>query len=218
MAVGFIVVQAIRQPDDGFHGQVLTQDVFDLLAVQVRVAVMVEQAFFGGDQGAFPVHMDRTAFQHEAFGVIALAALHLQHLGGQLLVTVPRRVQATLEATPGVEAPVHATHFASVVDHEGWAGVAHPGVVIADFHHADIGQVELATGVFVLASGNRHGDRLETGDGLGQGHVGGLGRLATQAPVVRALRPDHPDLALRRPFGGHVETVGAGGGVEGFHG
>ncbi|MNZ16497.1 hypothetical protein D3C78_334740 [compost metagenome] len=218
MAIGFVVVQAIGQPDDGLHRQVLTQDLFDLLTVQVRVAVAVEQALFGSDQGALTVHMDRAALKHEAFGLVALATLHFQHLGCQLLIAVPRRVQAAVEAAPGVEAPIHTAHFARIVDDEGRAGITHPGVVVADFHHTDVGQVQLTAGVFVLAGRNSNGNRLEAGDGFGQGDVGSLGRLASQAPVVRTLGPDHPHLALRRPFGGHVETVGAGGGVEGFHG
>ncbi|MNO64267.1 hypothetical protein D3C76_549930 [compost metagenome] len=218
MAVGFVVVQAVRQPDHGVDRQVLAQHRLDLFAAQVRVAVAVEQAFLGGDHGAFAVHVDRATFQHEALGLVALAALHFQYLGGQFLVTVPGRVEAALETAPGIEAPVHTAHFAVVVDDEGWAGIAHPGIVIADFHHADVRQVELATGVFVLASGNPHGHRLEAGDGLGQRHMRSLRRFATQAPVVRTLRPDHPDLGLRRPFSGHMEAVGTGGGVEGFHG
>ncbi|MNJ63633.1 hypothetical protein D3C77_595490 [compost metagenome] len=162
--------------------------------------------------------MDRTALKHEAFGVITLAALHFQDLGGQLLVAVPRCVQAAVEAAPGIEAPVHATHFTLVVDDEGRAGVTHPGVVVADLDHTDVRLVELAAGIFVLASRNRDGYRLEAGNGLGQGHMGSLRRLAAQAPVVRAFRPDHPYLGLRGPLGGHVETIGTGRGVEGFHG
>ena len=162
--------------------------------------------------------MDRTTFKHETFGLIALAALHFQHLGGQLLVAVPRRVQAAIEAAPGIEAPIHTAHFAMVVDDEGWAGVTHPGVVVADFDHTNVRLVELATGVFVLAGGGRDGYRLEAGNGLGQGYVGGLRRLAAEAPVVRALWPDHPHLGLRGPLGGHVETIGTGCGIEGFHG
>ena len=104
-----------------------------------------------------------------------------------------------------------------VVDDEGRAGVTHPGVVVADFHHADVGDIELTTGVLVLAGRDGDGNRLEAGDGLGQRHMRSLRRLAAQAPVVRALWPDHPDLGLRRPFGGHMETVGTRGRVEGFH-
>ncbi|MNE39930.1 hypothetical protein D3C80_1339120 [compost metagenome] len=217
MAVGLVVVQAIRQPDDAVNCQVIAQNGFDLLTVQVRVAVVVEQAFLGGDQGAFTIDMDRAAFQHEAFGVVALAAFHLQHLAGHLLVAVPWRVQTTLEAAPGIEAPVDTTHFTAVVDDEGRAGITNPGVVVADFHHTNVRQVQTGAGVIVLSGGDGNGHRLETGDSLGQGHVGSLHRLATQAPVVRALGPDHPDLGLWRPFGRHVEAVGARGTGKRFH-
>ncbi|MCY1180434.1 hypothetical protein D9M73_208760 [compost metagenome] len=183
----------------------------------MRIAVVVEQALFGGDQGAFTIDVNRTAFKHEAFSVVALASLHLKDLAGHLLVTVPRRVQPALEAAPGIEAPVDAAHFAAVVDDKGRAGVTHPGVVVADFHHTDVRPVQTGTGVVVLSGRNGHGHRFETGDGLGQGHVCGLYRFAAQAPVVRTLGPDHPYLGLRRPFGWHVEAVGARGAVQGLH-
>ncbi|MNN05713.1 hypothetical protein D3C81_1184810 [compost metagenome] len=218
MAIGFVVEQAIRQPDDFIHSQVRTQHRFDFCAIHVRVAIAVEQAFFGGDQGAFAVDVNRTAFQHEAFGAVARAALDLEDLAADLRVTVPRRIQAAVKTAPGIEVPVHATDFATVVDDEGRTGVANPGVVAGHFHHTNIRHVQTGTGVFVLAGGNRHGHRFETGDGLGHCHVSGLCRFATQAPVVRALGPDHPGLGLRCPFGWHIEAVGARGAVQRGHG
>ncbi|MNG01708.1 hypothetical protein D3C84_847010 [compost metagenome] len=183
----------------------------------MRVAIAVEQAFFSGDQGAFAVDVNRAAFQHEAFGVVAIAPLDFQHFAGQLFITVPRRVQAAVEAAPGIEAPVDAAYVTAVVDDEGRPGVAHPGIVVADFHHTNVGGVQACARVVVLGRGNRHRHRLETGDSLGQGYVRGLYGLATQAPVVRALWPDHPDLCLWRPFGGHVKTVGAGSAGQRSH-
>ena len=49
-------------------------------------------------------------------------------------------------------------------------------------------------------------------------YVRRLRRFTTQTPVVRALGPDHPRLRLWRPFGGHVEAIGAGCAVQGGHG
>ena len=48
--------------------------------------------------GAFAIDMDRAAFQHEAFGVVALAPLHFQHLGRQFLIAVT--TPTTPVATP----------------------------------------------------------------------------------------------------------------------
>ena len=141
MAVGFIVEQAVRQPDHGVDGQVRGENRLDVLAPQMRVAVLVQQALFGGDQRAFAVDVDRAAFQHEAFGAVTVAVFDFEDLAGHLVVAVPRPVQAAVEAAPGVEGPVHAAHFTAGVGDEGRAGIAHPGVVGADFHQADIGDI-----------------------------------------------------------------------------
>src|SRR5690606_27248270 len=115
VAVGLVVEQAIRQPDHFVHAQVLGEYLLDLLAGEVRVAVLVEQAFPGGDQGAFAIDVDRAAFQHEAFGAVARAALDLEDLAGHLIVALPGPVQAAVEAAPGVEGPVHAANRAAGV-------------------------------------------------------------------------------------------------------
>nr|GEW27273.1 hypothetical protein [Tanacetum cinerariifolium] len=183
----------------------------------VRIAVGIEQTLFCGDERALAVYVDRAAFEHEVIGDVAWAAFDFQHFAGDLFIQVPRGVQPAVEAAPGIEAPIDAPYFTVVVDDEGRPGVTHPGVVIADLDDADIRYVQSRTGVVVLGSGYADSDRLEAGDGLGQSDVVVLHRLAAQAPVVRALWPDHPDLRLRRPFGWHVETIGAGGAVESSH-
>ncbi|MNP29382.1 hypothetical protein D3C76_1224040 [compost metagenome] len=161
--------------------------------------------------------MNRAAFQHEAFGVVTVTTFDFQHLAGQLLVAVPRCVQAAIEAAPGIEAPVDATHVTAVIDDEGRAGVAHPGIVVADFHHTNVWCVQAGTSVVVLGRGNRHRHWLETRNSLGQGNMGCLHGLAAQAPVIGALGPDHPDLGLWCPFGWHVKTVGTRGTGQGSH-
>ncbi|MNI25000.1 hypothetical protein D3C73_786370 [compost metagenome] len=218
MAVGFVVEQTVRQPDDFIHSQIRDEHRFDFCTVQVRVAIAIEQAFFGGDQRAFAVDVDRAAFEHEALGAIARTALDFEDLATDLRITVPRRIQTTVETAPGVEVPVHATDFTVVIDDKRRPGIADPGVVAGHLDNADIRHVQAGTGVFVLAGGNRHGHRFETGDGLGHCHVSGLCRFATQAPVVRALGPDHPGLGLRCPLGRHVKAVCARGAVQSGHG
>ncbi len=161
--------------------------------------------------------MDGAAFEHEALGAVALAALDLEDLARHLVVTLPWPVQAAIEATPGVEGPVHAAYFAAGIGHEGRPGVAHPGVVGGDLHQADTLVVQARTGIFVLRRADADGHRLELGDGLGHGAEGGLRRLAAVAPVVRALGPDHPGLAVGFPFRRHAEAIGARSAAQGRH-
>jgi hypothetical protein len=78
----------------------------------VRVAVAIKQAFAGGDQRTFAINMNRTAFQHKTFGVVARRALDFEDLAAHLLIAVPREVQPAVKPAPGVEVPVHAAYFA----------------------------------------------------------------------------------------------------------
>lgn len=211
VAVGLVVVEAVRQPDDALHRKVVAQGPLDLRLAQVRVAVVVEQAFLGGDQRAFAVDVDRAALEDEVVGAVAGAPFDLEDLACHLVVALPGEVQAAFEAAPGVEAPVDAAYIALVVDDEGRAGVADPGIVAADFHDADVAVVEACARVLVLPGAGADGDRLEARDGLGHRGEGRLGRLAAVAPVVRTFRPDHPGLLVGFPFGGHAEAVGAWG-------
>src|SRR5471030_2749576 len=157
--------------------------------------------------------MNTTAIENGTTTALALAALDLKDLAAHLRVTVPRRVQTAIKTAPRVEVPVHTTDFTTVIDDEGWAGVADPGVVAGHLDNTNIRHIQTGAGVFVLTGGNRDGHRLKTGDGLGHCDVCGLRRFATQAPVVRALGPDHPGLGSCCPLGRHVEAVGAWGAV-----
>ena len=75
----------------------------------------------------------------------------------------------------------------------------------------------LRAGIFVLAGRHADGYRLKTRNGFGHRGVGRLGRLAAQAPVIRALGPDHPGLGLRSPFGRHMKAVSARRTVQSGH-
>src|SRR5450830_705593 len=103
MAVGFVVEQTVRQPDDLIHSQVGAQRSLNGCAVEMRVAVAVEQAFFCGDQGAFAIDVNRTAFQHKPFGAIARRAFDLENLAADLRVTVPRCIQATVKTAQALK-------------------------------------------------------------------------------------------------------------------
>ena len=217
MAVGFIIEQTIRQPDNLIHSQICTQHAFDFFAGQVRVAVAVHQALSRSNQRAFTVNVNRAAFQHKTFGVVTRATFYFQHLAAHLLVAVPRKVQTTVKPAPGVEIPVHTTHFTAVVDDKGRPAVAYPGIVAGHFDHTNIRHIKLRTGIFIL--GCRHPDshRFKARNGLGHCRVRRLRRLAAQAPVVRTLRPDHPGLGLRSPFGRHIKAVSARRTVQSGH-
>src|SRR5690606_29017221 len=140
--IGFVVVQAFRQPDDLVDCQMLAEQRLDLSTVQVRVAVWVEQAFFGGDQCALTINVNGATFQHEVGGAVTILALNLQNLLGDLLVAVPGCIQTAVEAAPGVEIPMHTAHVALGIAYERWPSIAYPGIVTAEFYNADVGMLQ----------------------------------------------------------------------------
>ena len=161
--------------------------------------------------------MKGSAFQHETLGAVTRATHQAKNLVRDLIIALPWPIQTTVKPAPGVEGPIYATQPTLGMGDEGRAGVTHPGIVCGQLDHADTRMAELQIGVLVLRRRHAHGDRLKAGDRAGHFSKSSLGWLGTQAPVVRALGPDHPGLAVWRPFGRHAVTIGAGRTVQGIH-
>ena len=63
MAVGMVVEQAVAEPDDAVAPRSRFSRSSTSSLVEARVAVGVEQALLGGEEGARPVAVDRSALQ-----------------------------------------------------------------------------------------------------------------------------------------------------------
>ena len=79
--------------------------------------------------------MDAAAFQHER-RFVTRQALDLQNLPSDQLVLVPGEIGTASQAAPSVELPIDTTNFAVPAPHEGWAAIAHPGVIRAHLDEA----------------------------------------------------------------------------------
>ncbi|MNM84522.1 hypothetical protein D3C81_966120 [compost metagenome] len=177
------------------------------------VAIAVEQALFGGQDAALAVALDAAQFGDQRCA-IAVEAFDFEDLAGDLVVLVPRIVQAAVEAAVGVEFEVDAAHFATlVIDHKTRAAVAEPGVVAGHFHHTHL-RWQLAARGGELCRRGAHGDRFAHGNGGDDLHPDFLRRLGTVAPDVGTLRPAEPATGLGFEFAGQTETVLFGSGVE----
>src|SRR5690606_4037842 len=132
VAIGLIAVEALGQPDDTLHPEMVAERLLDLVPLQVRVAVGIEQTLLGSDQGALAVHMDSPTLQHETLGAITRATLHAEYLVGYLIIQIPGGIQPAVKTAPGVEHPVHTTQPALAVDDEGRSGIPNPGIIAAD--------------------------------------------------------------------------------------
>ena len=68
VAVGVIALDALFQPEDFGDAESVAQELFDLRAAELRIAVGIEQHRLGGEELARAVDLDRTAFEdHAAF-------------------------------------------------------------------------------------------------------------------------------------------------------
>ena len=103
---------------------------------------------------------------------------------------------------------VRKRHIALVVDQEGRARVANPGVVVLHVNHANIFYTveDLAHRGEILTV-HAHGNGLEASNGLDDLGENLLSRLGSAAPHVRAVRPQDPGTLLLLVLTGHIEAV-----------
>ena len=239
VAVGLLGVDALLDPDDLLDTQVILEVLVHigakLLAPGLKLLVELgpdglgilfilqnrrassargKQALVGHDHGALAVDGNGAALENHVIGTIATATRKLGNLKGNLLVLVPRKVQAINKTAVSVEVPVDSTLLALVVDDKGGSGVTEPSVIGG---HLDNGDVlifledSLAIGIICLVGA--YGDRSELGDGAGNGRILFLSRLGAMGPSVGAVGPTHPHAILRSELSGHKEAVGLGGGL-----
>ena len=71
MAVCFLRIEAILDPEDLLKIQILLQLVLDLLFAHVGVTSLAEQTHFGGDQRTLTIDVDCAALKYEIIRVIS---------------------------------------------------------------------------------------------------------------------------------------------------
>lgn len=130
VAVGIdITIQSTREPDDLqplvplaaqaylLEAKGLLQVLLDLLLCQIRITVVIQEALFSGQQGALAIDGNGAALENHVHGV-AIQALDVADLAGNLVVILKVGVAAALFASPGVELPVRSTDDALLVHHK----------------------------------------------------------------------------------------------------
>src|SRR5882724_3323722 len=102
MAVRFVVGKTVAEPDHAPRAGEERKALLDLLAVEMRIPVGVEQALFGGHQRALPVGVNSSAFADERCSIEADIGLP-RNAAGELGIVRPRMILVA----PGVELPLH---------------------------------------------------------------------------------------------------------------
>ena len=134
--VGAVVLRdAVAQPDDVVDAEPAAQLALDLRAVELRVAVGVEQASLRRDEQPVAVDRDRSALEHELGRV---GARQPEVLGDE--PTDPRVVVVGRERlAPRVEPEVDGAAVAIRLAHDDRTAVAEPRVVDRDGDDLDVG-------------------------------------------------------------------------------
>ena len=74
MPVGLIAWHALAHPDDVADAEVILEHTLHLLAGAALVAVLIQHALLGDQDGALAIHVNRAALYHqrgaEAFGAL----------------------------------------------------------------------------------------------------------------------------------------------------
>ena len=68
VAVRVVAGDAATQPDHLIDAEIIVKGALQLLAAHAGIALLhlAQQAFFGGEQNSRAVHVDRSAFEHDA--------------------------------------------------------------------------------------------------------------------------------------------------------
>ena len=197
MAVGVVVEQALAEPDHALEAEVVLKPALDVLVGRAGVAVRVEQALLGRDDGARSVVVDRAAFEHPV-------GLGVGQGGGlrDPLADVLVAFEVVLVA-PAVEAETLRPALLARA-HDDRPAVAQPDVAeILD----DDGREwrELARAVSAASSCAATSQTCSplpsAWTAFGEGRDFALGLLKVRQPQLRVARKADPDRFVRSPFG-----------------
>ena len=101
MAVGVVTGKiAVVQPEDALGAQCFRQQVFNTGSIHGRIAGRRQQAFAGGQQGAFTIGFDRASLENEVdrYQRCRAKAAKIRQVAVQGIVLFPREFSA-----PGIE-------------------------------------------------------------------------------------------------------------------
>jgi hypothetical protein len=184
----------VAEPDDLLHPQRRAQVALDLVGVELRIAVRVQQALARRQQPALAVHIDAAAFQHEIMHMRAEALVQRQR-GRRVGVAVHQVL-----AAPAIE-PEHLRLPVCPCPRDDRAGIAQPDVAGRQAY-----PLRRRAG-----RRQRRGHRLVRADGQLHLHMRrrrvnesrnvGARRREVAAPLFGKARPARPEGGLRRPFG-----------------
>ena len=194
MAVGMVVDEALTQPEDPIETEVCLEPVLHLGLAQVRVAVGIEDALFGGHGQAGAVDVDRAAFQDPVVAADVEAGPLGEGAADPVIV-----VEHILPA-PAIEA--EQGRLGSAVSEDDRSGIAKPDIAEWRLQHirerrrpsSDLGAWRIRgdqPDLFAAAAGM---------NGAGESDHFVTGGLEIVFPQILVAGEADPDILMRRPF------------------
>jgi hypothetical protein len=212
VTVGVVAGDPVAQPEDVADTEMAAETGFDGLPVEAGIAVGVEEAGLGRQQGAAPVDVDGPALEHHAGGVDRNPVLagdpgrnHVVEIVGRIL------------ATPGIVAPVQDGLFGVLRRpslHEDGAMVPAPGIVGRVVMEVDVADVGPGLGEQPPHAGLHRRPRdvdvnlLPLGEQPDHPSEDAWDRAELAGPGGLFVRPTEPGAAVRLPLGGHAIANG----------
>jgi hypothetical protein len=214
VAVSVVALDAMAQPDDFFHAQVIGEELLQFLPGDSGIALLhfAQEALFGGQHQAAAIHVNAAAFQHHAIRLAITLQDRRKRLQleffcdplRQLAIVFPVRIFG-----PGIEAPVGESDGILVPDKDR-AGIAGPDPVRAPEMELHAFAVNVAVAQHLLS---RMFFRRGSDDEV---HIFRAGKMADDIgkdpgdglklsrPIIAVVRPGQPGSGVRLPFRGHA--------------
>ena len=136
MFVGFIIIYAIRDPDNFLCSQHVAELVCDLCFGHLGVTAFAKKTALCNYNCSFAVRMDSASFKDEILSIIYICIKSLTYLRCCRVIILIIRIQTVYIAAPGIELPVDTSYTASFVSNKSWPHVSCPAVISRD--HKDM--------------------------------------------------------------------------------
>ena len=205
MPVGVIAFDAIAEPENRRHSQHVAEFFFNRRTVHVRVAVRVEEAAFGGEDGAFAIHIDRAALEDEMRLVENRNSQSLRYGWRHGVVLVERRKFKS----PGIETEIQRGDLRFLVaNHKNRPVIPAPRLVgrnVKEFHSLGWAIFQETTNrFFLLRILHIDPDNLRLRERARHRHEGRNHAVVGAGEAVAIwLWPRNPSRLVGLPFGRH---------------
>jgi len=211
--VSFVLIDAMRYPNDFLNTEEITEDFFDLGFAEGWIAAPGEQASFRCDERAFAIDSNATAFENEGRQIIGEQFHPLRNDCRQAVIVFVIAVKPVEITTPSIETEVDRTKRFSIGDEERHV-VASPSIVIANRDRLDVRNHSKDGREFLIKRGvDANHDFFMLSNRLDDVGESFLSRHRFLAPSILTVRHEHDSRFVGQTFERKVIAIRARNGL-----